>query len=360
MCILARSTVLLEHCLCLSLIPAWAVPLGHCIQVKVFPVTTSTSPFWELQEPFGEVILWFVMELGAWCFPSTQSYWDLPGDICLGCPKCQSRGSYRWIYSYGTRVEKVAEHKSGRHLNNLFLEWSLFNGLACLCVCSGNKLGCNEADVVKGCVGTSDSCSSWTAATSALLLWAQGSEHRSQHSSKDGMSPGCESGGCRREDSLCSGTLFPRRKAGQLGGVVLHERVKQWSSSLENKEMESGGVTETPLPPELLCAWWCLLPSCAALAASSWPSHQEDFCHPASQSLARKKAFLVMISPPCTWHRETDLPPCVCYPGLGCRLDIHIWAIAIAADSHHVSWFSHFSTELARYYSFYLRCLLKV
>lgn len=52
------------------------------------------------------------------------------------------------------------------------------------------------------------------------------------------MTPARESGGCRREEGLCSAALFPRRKVeGQVRGVVLHKMVKQWSLSLENKEM---------------------------------------------------------------------------------------------------------------------------
>lgn len=52
------------------------------------------------------------------------------------------------------------------------------------------------------------------------------------------MSPGHESGECRREENLCSATLFPRRKVeGQVRGVVLHEKVKQWSLSFEIKRM---------------------------------------------------------------------------------------------------------------------------
>jgi len=55
-------------------------------------------------------------------------------------------------------VEKVEEQKRSGHVNCFFPELSLFNGLACVCVHSGKQLGCEEADVVKGCVGTPDSC----------------------------------------------------------------------------------------------------------------------------------------------------------------------------------------------------------
>lgn len=237
MCILARSTVLLECCLCLSLIPAWAVPLGHCVQVKVFPVTTS--PFWELQEPFGEMVLWFVMELGAWCFPSIQSCWDLPGDVCLGCPKYQGRGNCRWIYSHGRRVEKVEEHKRGRHLNNFFPEWSLFNGLARHCVHSGKKLGCNEAEVVKGCDGTSDNCARKEACEQLPLLSC--SEHKAGHSTPrrvDVSRPWVRCVQERREPLLCLlCPSFPEEKNRGPGEGSCFAWKGKAMESFENREM---------------------------------------------------------------------------------------------------------------------------
>lgn len=140
MCILAYSAVLLERCLCLSLIPAWAVPLGCCIQVKVFPVTSSALSFWELQKPIGEGTLWLTIDVSA-LTSDRHSCRDLLGwqDACLGYLKY--KGNYRWIYYHGSRVEKVEEQREREVwtiLNSLFPELSLFNGLvlpsAKLCV----------------------------------------------------------------------------------------------------------------------------------------------------------------------------------------------------------------------------------
>lgn len=55
-------------------------------------------------------------------------------------------------------MEKVEEQKRSGHLNCFFPELSPFNGLGWLCVHSAKQSGCDEADVVKGCVGTPDGC----------------------------------------------------------------------------------------------------------------------------------------------------------------------------------------------------------
>lgn len=65
-------------------------------------------------------------------------------------------------------MEKVEDMKRSRYLNCFFPELSLCKGLACLCVRSGKQLGCNEADAVKGCVSTPDSCA-WKQASAAYV-----------------------------------------------------------------------------------------------------------------------------------------------------------------------------------------------
>lgn len=314
MCILARSTVLLERCLCLSLIPAWAVPLGHCIQVKVFPVTPSTSPFWELQEPFGEVIWWFVTELGAWCFPSTQLYWDLPGHVCLGCPKCQGRGSYRWIYSHERRVEKVEKHKKGGHLNNLFPEWSLFSGLACLCGHSGKKLGCNKADVGQ-----------WRAVLVHLIAVPEGKHVSSylccpaqstrlvtaQLKGQDVSWPWVRWVQERREPLLCHSFSKEKSRGPGAGSCFAWkgEAMESFFWDQENGERVEGWLKH-PLPRAALC--FVVLPAklwsyCSTILAFT----PRELLLPCKSVPGREKGFFSNDQP--TTHKaQRDRPPSMC------------------------------------------------
>lgn len=130
--------------------------------------------------------------------------------------------------------------------------------------------------------------------------------------------------------------LFLRTAAEGWGGLDLHGALTHcfilsaWHKELGRKQKGTKHPRDALWVMVLLYPY--LLPSCEACSFTLSFTLRENFMSPWRLVLGKQKGLFSNKQP--TMHMaEGDRPPRMHYSGLGCKLSIHLWAIALAADS---------------------------